>query len=114
MATKTTNKTTTKTTSKVKASYSVKAQNVTVDLNRILKNAIRRGRPFTTDDFNIPSGYDRRYLGGFMTRAYSKGLITPIGFVPSTRPEARNRVIRQWVPKGAVVVKSTNKTKAAR
>lgn len=88
-------------TTTTKASYTVKKDTMEAAANRALKNAIRRNRPFTIDDLKLPENFDRTTLGGFMTRAASKGLITPVGTVPSTRTAAKRRMVRQWAPVNA-------------
>jgi hypothetical protein len=97
------------TTKTTKAAYSVKTEDMTAVVTRAIKNAIRRGRPFTADDIKLPEGFDRRSLGGLILRASRNGLIVATGTVHSTRPAARSRKVCQWMPISA----NTNTKKVA-
>lgn len=62
------------------------------------------GEPFTADDVvaavGLPTGELRQNangaVGAVIRTAYAAGVIVPLGYVPSTRPESHGRPIRLW------------------
>lgn len=66
-----------------------------------LDRLIASGEPFTADDLRAvvgdpPDGKHRNGIGGLFLRASKAGRIVMAGYQPSTRREARQRVLRVW------------------
>ena len=67
-----------------------------------LARFIATGRPFTTDELWAElddldaETHEPRALGAIIRRASRDGLITAVGYQPSTRSECHGRPIRVW------------------
>ncbi len=66
-----------------------------------LDRLIASGRAFTADDLRAvcgdpPDGQHTSGIGGLFLRASKADRVELAGYRPSTRPEARGRVLRVW------------------
>ena len=66
-----------------------------------LDRLIDTGRPFTADDLRSvvgdpPDGAHVNGVGSLFTNATRAGRILMVGYRPSSRPQARGRVLRVW------------------
>lgn len=73
------------------------------EANRLMFRFAAGARPFTADDLwaelqrSGVTTHEPRALGAVFRRAARDGIITPIGYKASTRPECHGRPVRVWV-----------------
>jgi len=59
---------------------------------------LRQGSEFATDDLHdsLPRPQHPNWWGVLLAKCRTVGIVEPIGYRPSLRPEANGRVIRVW------------------
>jgi len=68
------------------------------EVDRMIAACAQTGAPFSANDIRdrIPAGIRPAAIGGRFRAAARRGLIRPVGYVPSTDPGTHGHPVRLW------------------